>query len=136
MIDGIRVTDCHIHIHPWREMRPDVVALMMQGPPEQVERLAEVMYDPRLLLEIMDAEGAPGRMMWYGGVHPRHTTDPTGDVDALVEMGMRMLKVHPCHQALPANAYTEGLDAQAAIYRRCESLGIPVLIHTGTSVFP
>jgi len=51
-------------------------------------------------------------------------------------MGMRMLKVHPNHQALPANAYADGLRAQAEIYARCESLGIPVLVHTGTSVFP
>lgn len=165
MIGGLRVTDCHIHIHPWREMRPDVVALMRQGP--DAERLEEVMYDPALLLAIMDEDGidrvglvnypapevmgtdrrtiehaaryaaaAPDRMLWYGGVHPRHTTDPAGEVDALVEMGMRMLKVHPNHQALPANAYADGLDAQAAIYRRCEELGVPVLIHTGTSIFP
>ena len=24
----VRVTDCHVHVHPWREMRPDIVALM------------------------------------------------------------------------------------------------------------
>lgn len=161
----IRITDCHIHIHPWREMRADVVALMRQGP--DAERLERVMYEPALLLEIMDADGidrvglvnypapdvmgtslrtiehaaryaqhAPDRMLWYGGVHPRYTSDPAGDVDALIEMGMRMLKVHPNHQALPANAYADGLTAQAAIYRRCEERGIPVLIHTGTSIFP
>jgi len=165
MIDGIRVTDCHIHIHPWRELRADVLEVLRRG--QDFERLVEVMYDPRLLLEIMDAEGidhvglvnypapevmgtdlrtilhaaryaesAPDRMMWYGGVHPRHTRDPAGDVDRLAEMGMRMLKVHPNHQALPANAYADGLETQAEVYRRCEALGIPVLIHTGTSVFP
>jgi uncharacterized protein len=82
------------------------------------------------------AEADPRRLLWYGGVHPRHTTDPAGDVDALADAGMRMLKVHPNHQALPANAYADGLDAQAAIYRRCEERGIPVLVHTGTSIFP
>jgi uncharacterized protein len=165
MSDDLRITDCHIHIHPWREMPDDVVALMRQGP--DWERLEAVMYEPKLLLEIMDAEGidrvglvnypapdtmgtslrtiehaaryaaaAPDRMMWYGGVHPRYTTDPEGEVDALIAMGMRMLKVHPNHQALPANAYADGLEAQARIYRRCEERGIPVLIHTGTSIFP
>jgi predicted TIM-barrel fold metal-dependent hydrolase len=165
VIGGMRVTDCHVHIHPWREMRPEIVEVLRRG--QNAEELEAVMYDPRLLLEIMDAEGIdrvglvnypapevmgtdlrtilhaaryaeadPRRMLWYGGVHPRHTRDPAGDVDALAEMGMRMLKVHPCHQALPANAYADGLDAQAAIYGRCEALGIPVLIHTGTSVFP
>ncbi len=47
-----------------------------------------------------------------------------------------MLKIHPNHQAFPANAYTQGLDALAAIYRRCEERGLPVLVHTGTSIFP
>jgi predicted TIM-barrel fold metal-dependent hydrolase len=36
----------------------------------------------------------------------------------------------------PANAYTEGLDALAGIYRRAEERGLPVMIHTGTSIFP
>src|ERR1043166_8576688 len=109
MIDGFRVTDCHIHIHPWRDMRPDVVDVLRRG--QDFERLAEVMYDPKLLLDIMDADGidrvglvnypapdtmgsdrrtiefaaryaesAPDRMMWYGGVHPRMTTDPAGEI--------------------------------------------------------
>lgn len=162
---GVRITDVHVHIHPWREMRPEIVAVLRVG--QDSEFLERVMYEPELLLEIMDgdgidrvglvnypspdvmgtdlrtmthaaryAESAPHRMMWYAGVHPRVTRDAVGDVDALIEMGMRMLKVHPNHQALPANAYSEGLVAQAEIYRRCEDRGIPVLIHTGTSVFP
>ena len=37
---------------------------------------------------------------------------------------------------MPANAYTNGLDALGKIYRRCEERGLPVMIHTGTSIFP
>jgi len=169
-LEGVRVTDCHVHIHPWREMGPEIVKVLRVGQ-QDPDFLEQVMYDPKLLLAIMDedgvdrvglvnypsphvmrtdlktmthaaryAEAAPDRMMWYAGVHPRMTTDPVGDVDALIEMGMRMLKVHPNHQELPANAYSDGggggLDAQAAIYKRCEDRGIPVLVHTGTSIFP
>jgi len=82
------------------------------------------------------ASHAPDRILPYGGVHPRFTKDPEGDVDRLVDLGIRMLKIHPSHQLFPANAYTEGLDALAAIYRRAEERGLPVMIHTGTSVFP
>jgi len=162
----VRITDCHVHVHPWREMRPDIVALM-RGSLADSERVEAMMYDPRLLLELMDqqgiarvglvnypapevmgtsietilhaaryAEADPRRLLWYGGVHPRHAKDPAGEVDALADAGMRMLKVHPNHQEMPANAYADGLVAQAAIYRRCEERGIPVLIHTGTSIFP
>ncbi len=78
----------------------------------------------------------PARLLPYGGVHPRFTTDPAGDVDRLVSLGIRLLKIHPNHQAFPANAYTNGLDTLAKIYRRCEERGLPVMVHTGTSIFP
>ncbi len=82
------------------------------------------------------AQADPERLLPYGGVHARFTKDPAGDVDRLVDLGIRMLKIHPPHQLYPANAYTDGLDALAAIYRRCEARGLPVMIHTGTSIFP
>lgn len=82
------------------------------------------------------ARANPERLLPYGGVHPRVTRDPAGDVDRLVDLGIRVLKIHPPHQKFPANAYTEGLDALGAIYRRCEERGLPVMVHTGTSIFP
>jgi predicted TIM-barrel fold metal-dependent hydrolase len=82
------------------------------------------------------SEADPIRLMPYGGVHPRLTRDPAGDVDRLVDMGIRVLKIHPPHQLFPANAYTEGLTALGAIYRRAEERGVPVMVHTGTSIFP
>ena len=78
----------------------------------------------------------PERLLPYGGVHPRHTSDPAGDVDRLIDLGLRLCKIHPPHQGFPANAYTDGLDALGAIYRRAEQRGLPVMVHTGTSVFP
>ena len=82
------------------------------------------------------AQANPERLMPYGGVHARFTTDPQGDVDRLVDLGIRCLKIHPPHQLYTANAYTEGLEALGAIYRRCEDRGLPVMVHTGTSIFP
>jgi len=43
----------------------------------------------------------PERLIPYGGVHARFTRDPTGDVDRLIDLGIRLLKVHPPHQAFP-----------------------------------
>src|SRR3989449_4919112 len=82
------------------------------------------------------ARANPERLLPYGGVHPRHTSDPAGDVDRLIDLGLRLCKIHPPHQGFPANAYTDGLDALGAIYRRAEQRGLPVMVHTGTSVFP
>jgi predicted TIM-barrel fold metal-dependent hydrolase len=38
--------------------------------------------------------------------------------------------------AVAPNEYVRGLDALRALYAEAERLGLPVLIHTGTSVFP
>ncbi|MFQ6047439.1 MAG: amidohydrolase family protein, partial [Gemmatimonadales bacterium] len=82
------------------------------------------------------ASAAPDRLIPLGGVHPRFTDDPEREVERLLDLGIRCLKIHPPHQLYPANAYTMGLEALGRIYRRCEERGLPVMIHTGTSVFP
>jgi len=82
------------------------------------------------------AEAAPQRLLPFGGVHPRFAGDVKGHVDELLEMGIRCLKIHPPHQLFPANAHTQGLRTLGTLYRRCEERGLPVMVHTGTSVFP
>ena len=161
------VSDMHIHIQPWRQLKPAVADVMRVGKEAHWDRLIALMDDPKALLEVMDASGvwrvalinypspdlmgfddstntfaaryaeaSPERILPYGGVHARFTKDPEGDVDRLIELGIRCLKIHPPHQCHAANAYTEGLEALGRIYRRCEERGLPVLVHTGTSIFP
>ena len=163
----IRITDFHIHIQPWRSMKPAVMETMRRGKEEHFDFLIAVMEDPKLLLQIMDeqgidrvgmvnypspnimgfgddtndfsahyAEAAPERLIPYGGVDPVTTRDAVGSVERLLELGIRVLKLHPPHQAFAANDYTRGLDALAKIYATCERRGLPVLVHTGTSIFP
>jgi hypothetical protein len=47
-----------------------------------------------------------------------------------------MLKIHPPHQRFAANAHADGDEALAAVYAAAEEAGRPVMIHTGTSIFP
>ena len=82
------------------------------------------------------AEAAPTRLLPFGGVDPVTSPDAERALERLLDLGIRVLKIHPPHMRCAANAYTEGLDALAALYRRCESEGLPVMIHTGTSIFP
>ncbi|PYO36821.1 MAG: amidohydrolase [Gemmatimonadetes bacterium] len=162
-----RITDVHVHIQPWRELKPKVQEAMRRGKETHWDFLLAIMDDPRALLQILDqagvwrigmvnypspdvmgftnatntfaakyAEADPQRLLPYGGVDARHTRDPAGDVDRLVDLGIRLCKIHPPHQRYAANAYTEGLDALGRIYRRCEERGLPVMVHTGTSIFP
>src|SRR5207247_4136336 len=47
------------------------------------------------------------------------------------------MKIHPPHQLFAANAYADGkLPALRRIYQTAERLRMPVMIHTGTSIFP
>lgn len=162
-----RITDVHIHIQPWRDLKPSVQEAMRKGKEDHWDFLISLMDDPKALLELMDRSGVwrvglvnypspdvmgftnstntfaakyaqanPERLLPYGGVHARYTKDPAGDVDRLVELGIRLVKIHPPHQGFPANAYTDGMDALGKIYRRCEERGVPVMVHTGTSIFP
>jgi predicted TIM-barrel fold metal-dependent hydrolase len=81
--------------------------------------------------------GHEDRLVAVGSVHPRHTGDAGGETRRLFEdLGIRMLKIHPPHQLFAANAYLTGLEGLAEIYGAAERLGRPVMIHTGTSIFP
>src|SRR5688572_19173230 len=53
----IRITDCHIHIQPWRQLKPAVMETMRRGKEDRFEFLLSLMDDPKLLLRIMDEEG-------------------------------------------------------------------------------
>jgi predicted TIM-barrel fold metal-dependent hydrolase len=81
--------------------------------------------------------GHRDRLVPVGSVHPQYSRDARGDVRRLFEeLGIAMLKIHPPHQLVAANAYRMGDEALAAIYATAEEVGRPVMIHTGTSIFP
>jgi len=76
------------------------------------------------------------RLIAVGSVHPRFSKDGYGDALRLFDSGIRMIKLHPPHQLFFANAHLEGNEALAGIYRAAEEASVPVMIHTGTSIFP
>ncbi len=82
------------------------------------------------------ARHAPDRLIPCGSVHPRFTQDCAAEVDRIVNLGIKMLKIHPPHQLIYPNEYRDDLPQQAQIYERAQALGLPVMFHTGTSVFP
>ena len=79
---------------------------------------------------------APERLIAFGSVHPNYVSDAAAEVDRLAKLGIRALKVHPPHQLYAPNAYRDGLGPLAAVYERAQAMGLPVMIHTGTSIFP
>jgi uncharacterized protein len=162
----LRIFDCHIHVQPWEQLRPEARVMMTAGHLD-LTRVDRARRDPRELLSLMDEEGieraalinyvAPDvmgfteeandwvcafvkghedRLVAVGSIHPRRTRDARSDVARLFESGVRMLKIHPPHQVFAANAYRDGDEALGQIYAAAQEHGRPVMIHTGTSIFP
>lgn len=137
----------HDNFNELREMVTNPNALLRYMDRNGVEKLGMVNYvSPDVIgftPEVNDwaaayARQAPDRLIPFGSVHPRFCDDPTSEVDRLVEMGIRALKIHPPHQLFYPNDYRDGGDLPelARVYKRAETLGVPIMFHTGTSVFP
>ena len=78
----------------------------------------------------------PKRLISCGGLHPRHSQNIMADVEQILRLKIRMIKIHPPHQLLFPNDYLRGVKELEIIYRAAEANGIPVMFHTGTSIFP
>src|SRR5260370_18997251 len=76
------------------------------------------------------------RLLPVGSVNPLHEMKVRGGVRRVLDLGIRMIKMHPLHQLFAANADGGELWQLAEIYRECESRGVQVMFHTGTSIFP
>jgi len=81
-------------------------------------------------------KAAPDRLIAFGGVLPGTIPDPGAEVDRMAKLGIRGIKMHPSHQVLSPNDYMDGNRGLAAIYERAQANALPVMIHTGTSIFP
>src|SRR5256712_8567491 len=52
------------------------------------------------------ARANPERLLPYGGVHPRHTSDPAGDAGPLIQLGLQPRKEPPPPHRVPGHAIT------------------------------
>jgi hypothetical protein len=131
-----------------RELVTNPDALLRYMDQNGVEKLGMVNYvAPDVIGYTMEANNwaanfarhAPDRLIPFGSVHPRFCNGDLGaEVERLAEMGIRALKIHPPHQLFYPNAYRDGgeFPQLARVYERAEALGLPIMFHTGTSVFP
>jgi len=160
------IIDIHIHIQPLHMFKPQALELIKRGRKDYaeverysadsaaflkfldrvgIERAGLINYvSPEVIgfpPEVNDwiakyCSAAPDRLIAFGSVHPKYVPDPGAEVDRLVKLGIRGLKIHPSHQVYSPNAYRNGLGPLAAVYERAQANGLPVMIHTGTSIFP
>lgn len=76
------------------------------------------------------------RLVPVGSVNPLHELKVRDEIRRVLDLGIGMIKIHPPHQLFSPNAYRGELWQLADVYRECEERGVPVMFHTGTSVFP
>ncbi|HKQ96314.1 MAG TPA: amidohydrolase family protein [Candidatus Polarisedimenticolia bacterium] len=163
------VVDAHVHIQPWSQFRPEALKKMAERRAdldqiralcddpnaflkfldrEGVDRAVLVNYVSPDIIGFTDTvndfigaycRGHEDRLVPVGGVHPRLSKDPAGELERAVERhGIRVMKLHPPHQLFRMNAYRDGgdLPGLAKLYETSARLGVPILVHTGTSIFP
>jgi len=163
--DAMKIFDIHVHVQPWEMLLPEALAVMddeahqgvkeiLSDPvalldhldSEGVERICCINYvSPEVMgfgREANDwiasfTEHVRHRLIPVGSVNPLFETHPEEEIERVLDLGIRMIKIHPPHQLFAPNAYrTAGLRGLAAVYEACQRRKIPVMIHTGTSVFP
>ncbi len=160
------IIDIHIHIQPLEMFKPHAHELIKRGRRDydevvkysansgdflkfmdaaEIERAGLINYvSPDVIgfpPEVNDwiahyCSANPRRLLAFGSVHPKYVVDAGAEVDRLAKIGIRGLKVHPSHQLFAPNAYRDGLGPLAAMYERAQAVRMPVMIHTGTSIFP
>jgi predicted TIM-barrel fold metal-dependent hydrolase len=85
------------------------------------------------------ARAFPARLIPFGGIDPRRVNDVGTEMDRLLgDLRLRGIKIHPPHQHFRANAYLDDPDLRglATVYEKCSEYRVPVMFHTGTSIFP
>ena len=159
------ITDCHIHIQPMEMLKPEALALIKRKPANVekimelcrspkaflkyldssgVERAVLINYVAPEVIGLTSEVNQwvadytstdPRRLLSCGGLHPRHSPNIMADVEQILRLKIRMIKIHPPHQLLFPNDYLHGVKELEIIYRAAEANGVPIMFHTGTSVF-
>ena len=159
------ITDCHVHIQPMEMLKPEAFELIKSkssdfdrimefcGSPRaflnyldasEVERAVLINYVAPEVIGLTSevnhwvanyVSTDPKRLISCGGLHPRQSPNVLADVEQILRLKIRMIKIHSPHQLLFPNDYLHGVKELEIIYRAAEANGVPVMFHTGTSIF-
>lgn len=149
MINNIKVIDAHCHIYP-KKIAAKAVAgtdnfygensvgtgtvenLIAMGERAGVDHfiVQSVATTPHQVASINNfiaSEVAlnPNKLTGLGTLHPE-SEDIKGDIEHLISLGLKGVKLHPDIQAFKIDDYR-----CLKIYELCEEKGLPILMHTG-----
>lgn len=149
MKNGYFVIDSHCHIYPEK-----IAAKAVAGTDKFYDTVAACLGTPADLLSVNEQAGvdhsivqsvattpkqvqsinefiaatvnaAPERLTGLGTLHP-NSDDLRGDVEHLISLGLKGVKLHPDIQNFKVDDYR-----CLKIYELCEEFGLPILMHTG-----
>jgi uncharacterized protein len=159
------VTDVHVHVQPWDMLRLPVRVAMRKDRRDlaDIERVfhdpfALVSYFEaqgiqRALLINYESPDVMGfstatndwvldftrdhreRLLPAVGINPRFERDVRQRAERLADGGARLFKVHGPHMGLNPNDYLGPWPALRDLYEVAQARKIPVMFHTGTSIF-
>jgi len=163
MIDGLAVVDAHMHVPRLSTVSPAWLEWAVKfgqdsGWREVFDAVGDP--DPARLDALLDAEGvdaallfaeySPGatgiqpvedllpviaynrrRFRLVANVNPRLHTPPAAEAERQLNLGAVAVKVHPVH-----GAFRVDRDDMYPVYDLCAERGMPVIVHTGGSIFP
>ncbi len=156
----MEVIDIHLHVGHLFEWCPEAVRLWMDsGPYRRQIYDDDGVLQPENFCRVLAAEGVSGgillpeyspgtagvlpvertfavsdrfpRFVPFGAVNPEVHADPVAEFERQLLLGVRGLKLHGVHGLFAVN------DRRLyPLYELCQSRGLPVMVHAGTSVFP
>ena len=163
MIDGLPVTDAHMHVPRLSTVSPawmqwaadfgqDSGWQTVFGPdgdpvPARLDAMLEAEgvdtallfaeYSPRTtgiqpiedLLPLIAHN--PDRFRLVANVNPAVHAEPAAEAARQLGLGAVAVKLHPVH-----GAFRPGAETLYALYDLCAERGVPVIVHTGGSIFP
>lgn len=76
------------------------------------------------------------RLIPFGSILATQKTGQETRIDELIDkLQVGGIKIHPSHQTVFPNDYNNGNESLRYLYERCQQRKIPVMFHTGTSIF-
>lgn len=80
---------------------------------------------------VLERFGASQRLLLFANLNPALTLHLDREMERLAGLGFRGVKLYPTYQHFYPN------EARFyPLYEVCQGLGLPVMVHTGSSVFP
>jgi len=163
MIDGLTVVDAHMHVPRLSTVSPAWMEWAFAFGQDSGWRDvfdAKGDPDPARLDALLDAEGTdvallfaeyspastglqpvedllpiiaynPGRYRLVANVNPHLHTPPAAEAERQLGLGAIAVKVHPVH-----GAFRVDRDDMYPVYDLCAERGVPLIVHTGPSIFP